>query len=128
MPGSWLFQYSLWKGRSVPSSCVTLNCSAVSCFWRSAFDGRTYFFADAVATAPGAPTTAVVLAPLAPVVGAGAPPGGGIVAAACSTCALGGFAGPPAVGSGRSQPRLPSVDIAVAAESPTAIHEMLQEP
>src|SRR5262245_49228659 len=30
MPGCLLSQYALWKGRSVPSCCVTSYCSGVS--------------------------------------------------------------------------------------------------
>src|SRR5438552_1230764 len=35
MPASWLFTYSLRKGGSVPSCCVTLYCIGVSDFFSS---------------------------------------------------------------------------------------------
>src|ERR1017187_9770758 len=35
MPSRWLFQYSLWKGGSVPDSCVTRYCIGESSFKRA---------------------------------------------------------------------------------------------
>src|SRR5689334_2202722 len=42
MPASWLFQYSLRNGGSVPSCCVTSYWIGVSFFFSSSSDGFLY--------------------------------------------------------------------------------------